>query len=119
MVKRSVVKGPVAGRAQVPQQGEVWWAEGLDTRRPVLVVTRSAIVPVLATIVVAPVTRTIREIPTELALGTEEGLPVECVAAFDNLETIDWRGVLTTRIGPLAPSRRPELCRSLRSMSAC
>ncbi|MCY7300996.1 MAG: type II toxin-antitoxin system PemK/MazF family toxin [Ilumatobacteraceae bacterium] len=106
-------------RRTVPHQGEVWWAEGLDKRRPVLVVTRSAIVPVLATIVVAPVSRTIREIPTELALGPEEGLPVECVATFDNLETIDWRGVLTTRIGAIAAARRPDLCRALRSMSAC
>ena len=97
----------------------MWWAEGLDKRRPVLVITRSAIVPVLATIIVAPVTRTIREIPTELALGPEEGLSVECVATFDNLETIDWRGVLTTRIGALAASRRQELCHALRAMSAC
>jgi mRNA interferase MazF len=109
----------VSGRAVVPQQGEIWWAEGLDKRRPVVVVTRSAIVPVLATIVVAPVTRTIREIATELPLGVEEGLPVECVATFDNLETINWRRDLTTRIGALSADRRPELCLALRSMSAC
>ncbi|MBP9053922.1 MAG: type II toxin-antitoxin system PemK/MazF family toxin, partial [Ilumatobacteraceae bacterium] len=56
----------VSRRAGTPLQGEVWWAEGLDQRRPVLVVTRSAVNPVLSTIVVAPVTRTIRDIPTEL-----------------------------------------------------
>lgn len=91
----------------------------MDKRRPVLIVTRSAIVPVLATIVVAPVTRTIREIPTELTLGPDEGLPVECVATFDNLETIDWRRALTTRIGALTGLRRHELCLALRAMSAC
>lgn len=109
----------MSGRAVVPQQGEVWWAEGLDKRRPVLVVTRSAIIPVLSTIVVAPVTRTIRQIPTEVALGQEEGLAQECVAAFDNLETVPWRGLLTTRIGALSAARRPELCAALRAMSAC
>lgn len=103
----------------VPQQGEVWWAEGLDKRRPVLVLTRSAVVPVLASIVVAPVTRTIREIATELALGAAEGLPDECVATFDNLETINWRRDLTIRIGALTDDRRPELCLALRAMSAC
>ncbi len=102
-----------------PQQGEVWWAEGLDKRRPVLVVTRSAVIPVLSTVVVAPVTRTIREIPTELRLGPEEGLPEECVASFDNLETVPWRGVLRTRLGALSAARRPELCAALRTMSAC
>ena len=97
----------------------MWWAEGLDKRRPVLVVTRSAVVPVLASIVVAPVTRIIREIATELALGAAEGLPDECVATFDNLETINWRRDLTIRIGALTDDRRPELCLALRSMSAC
>ncbi len=42
----------------VPAQGEVWWAEAQDKRRPVLVVTRSDAVPALTWIIVAPVTRT-------------------------------------------------------------
>lgn len=109
----------MSGLSVVPQQGEVWWAEGLDKRRPVLVVTRSAVVPVLSTIVVAPVTRTIRSIPTEVRLGPEEGLSEECVATFDNLETVPWRGLLTTRVGALSPARRPELCAALRAMSSC
>ena len=106
-------------RAGTPLQGEVWWAEGLDQRRPVLVVTRSAVIPVLSTIVVAPVTRAIRDIPTELRLGPEEGLPDECVASFDNLETVPWRGLLTIRLGTLSSARRPQLCAALRTMSAC
>jgi mRNA interferase MazF len=56
-----------------PRQGEIWWAEADGKRRPVLVVTRSEAVPVLTGIVVAPVTRTVRAIPTELALGEAEG----------------------------------------------
>ncbi len=102
-----------------PQQGEVWWAEGLDKRRPVLVVTRSAVIPVLSTIVVAPVTRTVRGIPTEVPLGPAEGLPSECAASFDNLQAIPWREGLATRLGALGVERRPELCRALRAMSAC
>ena len=103
----------------VPQQGEVWWVEGLGKRRPVLVITRSAVIPVLSTIVVAPVTRTVRGIPTEVPLGPAEGLPAECAASFDNLQVIPWSGGLTTRLGALSLDRRPELCRALRAMSAC
>ena len=59
----------------VPAQGEVWWAEAEDKRRPVLIVTRDEGIPVLTWLLVAPVTRTVRDIPTEVALGPGEGLP--------------------------------------------
>ena len=90
-----------------PRQGEIWWAEAEDKRRPVLVVTRSDAVPVLAGVVVAPVTRSVRAIPTEIALGEAEGLDVECAASFDNLQRVH-RSALTTRIGDLG-SRRAQI----------
>ncbi len=101
----------------VPRQGEVWWAETEDKRRPVLVVTRSEAVEVLTSLVVAPVTRTVREIPTELALGEPEGLPVECAASFDNLQRVR-RAALTVRAGDLG-SRRGEICHALRALADC
>ena len=101
-----------------PVQGEVWWAEAEDKRRPVLVCTRSEAIPVLSAIVVAPVTRTTRGIPTELSLGEEEGLGVACAASFDNLQTIP-RYALTSRLGRLASARQNELCQALRAMSDC
>ena len=64
----------------VPQQGEIWWAEAEDKRRPVFVVTRNEAIPVLSTIVVAPVTRTVRHIPTEVALGAQHGMSSVCAA---------------------------------------
>jgi mRNA interferase MazF len=100
-----------------PGQGEVWWAEAEGKRRPVLVVTRDEALPVLTWILVAPVTRTIRGIPTEVPLGPEEGLPRECAAALDNLQPIR-RSFLTDRVGALGP-RRPELCRSLAALADC
>lgn len=100
-----------------PAQGEIWWAEAEDKRRPVLVVTRSEAVPVLTGIVVAPVTRTVRNIPTEVLLGEDEGLNVECAASFDNLQRIR-RSALIQRIGSLGP-RRQEICASLRSLADC
>ena len=101
-----------------PRQGEVWWAEAEDKRRPVLVVTRNEAVPVLNWLLVAPVTRSVRGIPTEIPLGTAEGLPDDCAASFDNLQPIR-RAFLTTRVGALEPLRRRELCRALRAMADC
>jgi mRNA interferase MazF len=101
-----------------PHQGEVWWAEAEDKRRPVLIVTRSEAVPVLTWIVVAPVTRTIRGIPTEVTLGPDEGLPDDCVASFDNLQPIR-RSFLTDRVGRLSPDRRDTICSALRSLADC
>ena len=101
----------------VPLQGDIWWAEAADKRRPVLVVTRSEAVPVLGWIVVAPVTRTVRGIPTEIPLGASEGLVGESAAAFDNLQPIR-RAFLTERAGALGP-RRSEVCRALAALADC
>jgi mRNA interferase MazF len=101
-----------------PRQGEVWWAEAEDKRRPVLVVTRSDAVPVLTSIVVAPVTRTIRDIPTEVPLGADHGMSEDCVASFDNLQPIR-RSFLTRRIGGLDHDETGEICRALRALADC
>jgi mRNA interferase MazF len=101
----------------LPRQGEVWWAETEESRRPVLVVTRSEAVQVLTGIVVAPVTRTVRHIPTEIRLGEPEGLPVECAASFDNLQPIR-RSALTERVGALG-SRREPIRDALQALADC
>ncbi len=101
----------------LPEQGDVWWAEAEDKRRPVLVVTRSAAIPVLTRLVVAPVSRTVRGIPTEIGLGPDEGLSSDCAASFDNLQTI-LRSALTERAGALGP-RHHELCATLRTLADC
>lgn len=101
----------------LPRQGEIWWAEAQDKRRPVLVVTRSEAVPVLTWIVVAPVTRTVRGIPTEISLAEAEGLAMSSAAAFDNLQPIR-RSLLTQRVGELGP-RRGELCAALAALADC
>jgi mRNA interferase MazF len=101
-----------------PSQGEIWWAEAEDKRRPVLVITRSEAVPVLTWIVVAPVTRTIRNIPTEVALGPEQGLPDDCVATFDNLQPMR-RTHLVERVGELGPGERSRICDALHAFADC
>jgi mRNA-degrading endonuclease toxin of MazEF toxin-antitoxin module len=56
--------------------------------RPVLILTRDAVLHSIDSIVVALVTRTVRGIPTEVALGRREGLPTRCVANLDNVLTV-------------------------------
>lgn len=104
--------------ATIPRQGELWWAEAGDKRRPVLVVTRDVAIPVLRRIIVAPVTRTVRSIPTEVPLGPDEGLEFPCAASFDNLQPIG-RHRLTRRIGGLGAARRFAICDALDALADC
>lgn len=101
-----------------PRQGDVWWAEAEDKRRPVLIVTRTEVIPVLSRLIVAPVTRTVRGIPTEVGLGPDDGLPQACAASFDNLQPIS-RRLLTGRLGALAAGRRSEIRRALDALADC
>lgn len=102
-----------------PRRGEVWWGEieGVG-RRPFLVMTRTATIPVLHSVLAAPVTRTIRESPTELRLGTSDGMPTDCVASFDNLRVVA-KAYLVERQCTLDPLRLMEACRALRSAVDC
>jgi mRNA interferase MazF len=101
-----------------PVQGEIWWAETEERkRRPVMVVTRSAAIPALGSLVVAPITRTVRRIPTEIPLDEEHGLGVPCAASFDNLQPMP-RSLLTERVGTLRHPRM-EICRALSALADC
>lgn len=100
-------------------QGEIWLMETPNgKRRPALVVSRNAVIPVLTNVVVAPVTSTVRAIPTCIPLGPGEGIDHDSVATFDNLTAVP-KSVLTTRLGTLGAARRPELCEALRSLADC
>lgn len=99
-------------------QGEVWWLETPDEKgRPVLVVSRDEANAILRRVMVAPVTRTLRNAPSQLPLGREEGLPVESVANFDDLSSVP-KSLLVRRLGALGP-RHPELCERLGAMAGC
>lgn len=102
-----------------PRRGEVWWAEIEDVgRRPFLVMTRSAAIPVLHSVLAAPVTRTIRDIPTELRLGPGDGMPTDCVASFDNLRVVP-KAYLVERQCALDPMHLDEACGALRAAVDC
>ena len=102
-----------------PARGEVWWGEAPDEKgRPYLVLTRDEAIPVLRIILVAPVTRTVRGIPTEVPLGSQEGLPAEGVATLDSLLTFP-KAMLVRRMGALAQGRSGEPCEALRAAVDC
>jgi mRNA interferase MazF len=84
----------------------------------VLVITRSDAVPALTWIVVAPVTRTVRRIPTEVALDARHGLSNDCAASFDNVQPIR-RSFLTERVGDLGVEGRAHICSALRALADC
>jgi mRNA interferase MazF len=100
-------------------RGEVWWVEHPEAgRRPACVLTRQAAIAVLTSVLVAPATRTIRGIPTELILTHEDGMPDECALSFDNLATLP-KAMLTERITRVPDARMPELCSALRAATGC
>ncbi|WP_420611610.1 type II toxin-antitoxin system PemK/MazF family toxin [Candidatus Spongiisocius sp.] len=101
------------------RRGEVWWGEIEDLgRRPFLIMTRPSAIPVLNHLVAAPVTRTIRDIPTELRLGPDDGMPAECAASFDNIRVVP-KALLVERICTLGPDRLAQACAALRTALAC
>jgi len=97
-------------------RGEVWWARlPLPSgRRPVVLVSRdAAYAPVRTRVIVIEVSRTVRSIPSEVALGRRDGLPRHCVANADNVATIP-KAWLEERIASLDATRVDELDRALK-----
>jgi mRNA interferase MazF len=71
-------------------RGDVCWytLKAPDKRRPVLILTRDSAIGMLHSITIAPITSTIRSIPTEVVLTEADGLPSTCAANFDYLQTV-------------------------------
>jgi mRNA interferase MazF len=97
----------------------VWWYEDPRAgRRPFLVLTRDAAIPVLNQVLAVPATRTIRDIPTEVRLGTDDRMPDECVLSLDNV-TVIRPALCTERITTLEAERMHEICRALSTATDC
>lgn len=100
-------------------RGEVWWGETPEDKgRPFLVVSRDAANNVMKKVLVAPVTTTIRNVPSELALGSEEGMPRPSVASFDNLQAFP-KAMLVRRLGSLGLERSRDICRAAAATLDC
>ncbi len=98
------------------RRNEVWWAELPSPvgSRPVVLLTRDAVIDSMDSIVVALVTRTVRELPTEVRVGRQEGLPRPCVVNLDNILTIP-KARLTRQLGALSQDKVDQLNRAIRT----
>ena len=109
----------MSGPAPQPERGDVWVADVPgDKRRPVVVLSRSSVLPRLTTILVAPVTSRVRGIPTEVPLGPAQGLTRQCVANFDNVLPLR-KDMLVQRVGRLDASDLHRMCAAARFAIQC
>ena len=100
------------------RRGEVWWATLPAGRRPVVVLTRDAAIPLLGTVTVAPMTTRVRGIPTEVPLGVSDGVPRPGVVSLDNVQILPKRS-LRRRITSLSAARLDQVCDALRYALGC
>ena len=96
------------------KQYEIWWAKLPNPvgERPVLLLSRDDAYSYLNKYIAVEITTTVRGIPVEVPLGSEEGLSQMCAANCDNLRTIP-RAWLVRRLGTLKKNRRQELKRAV------
>jgi mRNA interferase MazF len=84
------------------KRGEIRWYKfkAPDKKRPVLILTRNSILEYLGEVTVAPVTSTVRDIPSEVFLSKNEGMQRDCAINFDHIQTVSKRkiGSLITRL---------------------
>lgn len=100
-------------------RGEIWFAATPGGDRPVLVLTRDPVADRIGSVVVAALTRTRRELVSELLLTpAQDGVPSECVVNFDNVHTVA-RSALRRRVTALSERRMTQACQTLRDALGC
>ena len=92
------------------KRGELWWADLPSPigKRPVLLLSREKAYAVRNAVTIAIVTRTVRNIPVEVKLGPDQGLPKPCVVNLDDILTVA-KALLTSRIGFLEEGKMDEV----------
>jgi len=97
-----------------PGRGEIWWCELPEIgRRPVVVLSRDAVIPRLRRALVAPCTTTIRSLPSEVLLEPgDDPVPQRSAVNLDSVESVSI-AVLVERLGRLADARMRDICAAL------
>ena len=92
------------------QRGEIrWYAfKKPDKKRPVLILSRSSIIDYMGEVTVAPVTTTIREIPSEVCLLPVDGVSRECAINFDHIQTVS-KGKIGSLITTLHANKKNDI----------
>ena len=98
----------------LPARGEVWWCEMAEIgRRPVVVLSRDAVIPRHARALIAPCTTTIRNLPSEVLLEPgEDPVPLLSAVNLDSVESVSL-AILVERLGRLAEDRMRQICAAL------
>ena len=89
-----------------------------DKRRPVVIVTRESAIDYLSTVTVAPVTSTVRGVPSEVVLDEADGMKGRCAVNLHNAVTVAQQR-LGKRVARLSSERMNEICRALRFTLGC
>ena len=89
-----------------------------DKERPVLILTRGSALNYLSRVTVAPITSTVRGVPSEVVLGPEDGMKGICAVNLHNLVTVRQAGV-GRRLAQLTPQRLQEVCAALAFALGC
>jgi len=110
-------RGRVARRVS---RGEIWqYRFGKpDKKRPVVVLTRQEVIGLIHTVMVAPITSTLRGLPSEVAVGVAEGLKHESAVTLDHVQTVE-QSRLVGYVGQLAPDKLRHVCRALAIAVGC
>jgi len=93
------------------KRGEIRWYKfkSPDKKRPVLILTRDSIIEYLGEVTVAPVTSTVRDIPSEVFLSKHDGMKRDCAINLDHIQTVS-KG----RIGSLITALSAEKLEQVR-----
>ncbi len=96
------------------RRGEVRWYRFAqpDKRRPVVVLTRDSIIEYLGEVTVAPVTSTIRDIPSEVLLSPLDGMPGDCAINRDHVQTVS-KGRVGALITTLSADKMVQIRQAL------
>lgn len=101
-------------------RGEIWLHRfaAPDKRRPVVVLSRNDALEVLTSAIVAPITSTIRGLPSEVPVGVEHGLKGPSVVNLDHVQTVR-QADLQKFLGVLSPESMAHVCRALGIATSC
>ena len=96
------------------KHGEIRWYKFSppDKKRPVLILTRNSVLEYLGEVTIAPITTTIRDIPSEVTLSTADGMPQNCAINCDHLQTIS-KGKIGSLILSLPPAKLIDVGRAV------
>jgi len=92
------------------KRGEIRWYKfsSPDKKRPVVILTRDSILEYLGEVTVALVTSTIRNIPSEVFLSKEDGMPKDCAINCDHIQTVS-KGKIGSRITTLSSEKMGQV----------